>query len=77
MARRKCKTVGYTYLAIVIKTSLTIARRVHDLKTISFPNISTGIFGYPKHRAAVIAVETVKPIFGKTQWYQSSCFCLF
>jgi O-acetyl-ADP-ribose deacetylase (regulator of RNase III) len=32
----------------------------HNLKTIAFPNISTGIYGYPKEEAAEIAVTTVK-----------------
>ncbi len=32
----------------------------HHLKTIAFPNISTGIYGYPKKEAAKIAIETVR-----------------
>ena len=31
----------------------------HDIKTIAFPAISTGIFGYPKEAAARIAVEVM------------------
>jgi O-acetyl-ADP-ribose deacetylase (regulator of RNase III) len=30
------------------------------LKTIAFPNISTGVYGYPKQEAALIAINTVK-----------------
>ena len=30
------------------------------LISLAFPNISTGIFGYPKEQAAQIAIETVK-----------------
>ncbi len=30
------------------------------IKTIAFPNISTGIYGFPKKRAAEIAVKAVK-----------------
>jgi len=32
----------------------------HDIKTVSFPNISTGIYGFPKERAAAIALEVIK-----------------
>ena len=32
----------------------------HLLKTIAFPNISTGIYGFPKDKAAGIALEAVK-----------------
>lgn len=31
----------------------------HDVKTISFPSISTGVYGYPIEEAAAIAVRTV------------------
>jgi O-acetyl-ADP-ribose deacetylase (regulator of RNase III) len=34
----------------------------HNLKNIAFPNISTGIFGYPKEEAAQIAVATVQSL---------------
>lgn len=39
------------------QNSLTIARE-KNLKSIAFPAISTGVFGYPKEEAAKIAVET-------------------
>lgn len=41
------------------KESLKLAEK-YDLKSIAFPAISTGAFGYPKQEAFRIAVETVK-----------------
>ncbi|HYD29870.1 MAG TPA: O-acetyl-ADP-ribose deacetylase [Azospirillaceae bacterium] len=33
--------------------------RAHGIRTLAFPAISTGIYGFPKDRAAAIAVATV------------------
>jgi len=32
----------------------------HGIETVSFPNISTGIYGFPKERAAEIALKVIK-----------------
>lgn len=39
--------------------SLRLAEE-HNLKSVSFPNISTGIYSFPKELAALIAIVTVK-----------------
>jgi len=49
-------------LAGCYSTSMQIARE-QNCKTIAFPNISTGIYGFPKERAAAIAIRTVKDFF--------------
>jgi O-acetyl-ADP-ribose deacetylase (regulator of RNase III) len=45
-------------LADCYKNSLNLANE-NNLRTIAFPNISTGVYGYPKKEAAEIAVKTV------------------
>ncbi len=45
-------------LASCYRRSLELARE-HHLKTIAFPSISTGAYGFPPDRAARIAVTTV------------------
>lgn len=37
-----------------------VAREHGSIRTIVLPALSTGIFGYPKHRAAPIAVEAMR-----------------
>ena len=47
-------------LASCYRTSLTLAIQ-HNIRTIAFPAISTGVFGYPIHLAADIALsETIR-----------------
>lgn len=45
-------------LASCYRTCLNLASE-RDVKTISFPSISTGIYGYPLEEAADIAVKTI------------------
>lgn len=53
-----------TDLASCYKNSLLLAVE-HQLKSIAFPNISTGVFGFPKDKAAVIALKTVNDFIGE------------
>lgn len=46
-------------LASCYRESLTLAAR-HDLRSIALPGISTGVYGFPKPRAAAIAVDTTR-----------------
>jgi O-acetyl-ADP-ribose deacetylase len=45
-------------LANTYRNSLQLALK-NDCRTIAFPNISTGIYGYPKELAAEVAISTV------------------
>lgn len=46
-------------LASAYRESLALAREA-GLRTVAFPAISTGIFGFPADRAARIAVDTIR-----------------
>ncbi len=56
--------------------SLAIARE-YACKSIAFPNISTGIYGYPKKEAAEIALKAVKDFYTKNSQPQSIFFVCF
>lgn len=51
-------------LASCYRNSLALARH-HGLRTIAFPAISTGIYGFPRERAARIAVAEVREALAK------------
>jgi O-acetyl-ADP-ribose deacetylase (regulator of RNase III) len=59
-------------LASCYSRCLTIAEQ-HGLKSIAFPAISTGIYGYPLQPATEIAVRTVK----SQAWIDRVIFCCF
>jgi O-acetyl-ADP-ribose deacetylase (regulator of RNase III) len=48
-------------LADCYRNSLALAVE-HGLETVAFPSISTGAYGFPIHRAAPIALRTVKEV---------------
>ena len=47
------------------------------LKTISFPAISTGIFGYPIERCAKIMISTTRDYLSKSTQIDEVIFCLY
>ena len=46
-------------LANCYQNSLKLARE-NNLRSVAFPNISTGVYRFPKYRAAAIAIATTK-----------------
>ncbi len=58
------------------RNALLIARE-KDLRSIAFPSISTGIFGYPIEQAAKIAVATVRDVLQSPGSLTEIVFCCF
>ncbi|MGZ2368644.1 O-acetyl-ADP-ribose deacetylase [Ancylomarina sp. YFZ004] len=58
------------------KNSLKLAEK-HELESIVFPNISTGVYGYPKEEAAEIAIKTVLKRSNKLKHVKEVIFCVF
>jgi O-acetyl-ADP-ribose deacetylase (regulator of RNase III) len=58
------------------RASLALCRR-HHIRSIAFPGISMGIFGYPSEAAAVIASETVVAVLGESELPESVILCTF
>lgn len=65
-----------TLLAFCYRRSLALAV-THDLQTIAFPSISTGIFGYPIQQAAEIAVATSRTFITSPTSLAEVIFCCF
>lgn len=57
-------------------TSLKIAAE-HQLETIAFPCISTGVYRFPADQAAQIAVEAVREFITKPSSLKQIIFCCF
>jgi len=63
-------------LASCYRQSLRIASE-NSIKTISFPNISTGIYSFPKEEAAIIAIGTVENFLIEYPEIEQVIFCCF
>jgi O-acetyl-ADP-ribose deacetylase len=66
----------HSLLASCYQSSLELARD-KKIKTIAFPNISTGIYGYPKEMAAFIAVNETRRFLDKNSYPEKVIFVAF
>jgi len=86
LARRVIHTVGPVWrggdqgepelLAACYRNSLALAEK-HGLRSIAFPCISTGIFGYPPDAAARLAIDTVRATLSAAPGPSDVIFCCF
>ncbi len=65
-----------TLLARCYRRSLEVAVQ-HDVRTIAFPAISCGVYGYPIPAAAAIAMETVAQFLAQDTTIEQVRFVLF
>lgn len=49
----------------------------NDVKSIAFPNISTGVYGYPKTTAAQVSIGVVQDFISVNQHFEKIVFCCF
>lgn len=49
----------------------------NGLKSIAFPNISTGVYHFPKQKAAMLAIETVQEFLKNNSEIEELIFCVF
>jgi O-acetyl-ADP-ribose deacetylase (regulator of RNase III) len=63
-------------LASCYRRSLQLAAE-HEVRSIAFPSISTGAFGYPIERAAPVAVATVREFLRAPSSLVDVRFCCF
>lgn len=65
-----------TLLASCYKSSLKIASE-YGIETIAFPNISTGVYRFPKEKAAKIAIDTIRDCITNNIYEGNVIICCF
>jgi len=63
-------------LASCYRKSLLLAQK-NKIESIAFPNISTGVYGYPKEKAAEVAINTVRETLKETPNIKKVVFVCF
>jgi O-acetyl-ADP-ribose deacetylase (regulator of RNase III) len=63
-------------LANAYRNSLQLAME-NNLKTIAFPSISTGVYGYPVEKASVIAIEECLKFVNENDFFDKIIFVCF
>lgn len=63
-------------LSSAYRNSIRIAA-AHNLRTLAFPNISTGIYGFPRERAVDIAIAAVREALAKAPSIEQVTFVCF
>jgi len=63
-------------LANCYKNSLKLAQK-NNIKTISFPSISTGIYGYPIEEAVKVVLKTIKEFIANDDWFDEIRLVVF
>jgi O-acetyl-ADP-ribose deacetylase len=63
-------------LASCYQSSLKLAKE-NKFKTVAFPGISTGVYGFPKDLAAVIAVNETKRFISKNSYPEKVIFVAY
>lgn len=72
----KSNTGADALLSNAYRNSLQLATENH-VKTIAFPNISTGIYHFPKDKAAEIAIHTVNDFLSSNKNIEKVIFVCF